>query len=439
MDVETGAPVPGAVVDVDGATAGVTPQGAATFMRLPGRYRVLASAAGYQDAGLWTTVGGQPHHVEVLLVPLREPAPAPEPEPLPEPEPEPEPPPRPEPRPAPEPRPRPEPEPEPEPEPSPEPEPAPAPEPEPMVGAPEPEPVSDERLEAVTEMLHQLADLTLRASEIRKTLEKMGLGESARAAMGEPTLTEAPPALPPEPEAPEPEPEPEGPSELVVLIRDPTTGEGVEGVQVAVTADVDGESSMVAQAVTDGDGLAVFQVDPGSYVVVAEAYELGVAEVPVEVPRADPLVIDMEPEEPAEPEEPEEPDVPDKEVYLLRGSAFYIPRMKPRDAYETLLEEWRRAGMGLTKDQTDSGDYMSRYAPDAVVFGSEVDVGMEVPQRALVSPSAFAKWADENGYEDGLSIRVESMTPRPGQDKVAKPLWRSRVADQRGLGETEDE
>jgi len=144
------------------------------------------------------------------------------------------------------------------------------------------------------------------------------------------------------------------------------------------------------------------------------------SQAPPEAPVKPPT---KEQKKPAEQQEEEEiaqlpsADQGDKR-YPLSGSSILIPfDTDPATVFELLLETWRRASPGSRRDP-DTGralDARPPFAPDAVAIGSDVDPGMQIPQEALVSPAAFVRWADSNGYQDGLAVEIDGLIAKPGR------------------------
>lgn len=189
---------------------------------------------------------------------------------------------------------------------------------------------------------------------------------------------------------------------------------------VAVSITVVGPSEQVLEAITDDNGQVVLPgLDPGNWRIVADAEDLEAQEATA---RIDPgkttrvrLVMDFPPED--------EPFEPKKETPSpwLRGSSIHIPFVDPEGAFLALIDVWQTARIGMRTDE----DGPTKYNPNAYAKGSPVDPGLRIPGYALRSADAFERWAQQNGFGEGLSITIDGMVAAPGRSVIsdASKLW----------------
>lgn len=99
--------------------------------------------------------------------------------------------------------------------------------------------------------------------------------------------------------------------------------------------------------------------------------------------------------------------------YDWKRKPVYIPFKKPKEAFRSLDENWRKLAIGVKReDGRPMG--LSQYSPFALARGSAVDRGRYVPFQALVNETSFQQWAEENGLGDGLSLEILSVMKEGG-------------------------
>ena len=76
--------------------------------------------------------------------------------------------------------------------------------------------------------------------------------------------------------------------------------------------------------------------------------------------------------------------------------------------YKKLQKEWKRLAIGVKrKDGVPVGD--SPFAPRAYARSSTLTVPKKIPMYAFSNPDAFAIWAEDNGFGDGLALEVDGF------------------------------
>jgi hypothetical protein len=100
--------------------------------------------------------------------------------------------------------------------------------------------------------------------------------------------------------------------------------------------------------------------------------------------------------------------------------------MDPETAFKTLSFEWKRAMIGSPRDASGRPtETEPPYAPLLVARAGPLDQGVTVPVPSLRSLNAFLDWAKDNGFEQGVSLRVEALLPvtRYAKIRTSTTVW----------------
>lgn len=112
-----------------------------------------------------------------------------------------------------------------------------------------------------------------------------------------------------------------------------------------------------------------------------------------------------------------------------------LPYMDPEQAFKTLAFEWQRAKIGSPRDANGKPiEADPPFAPLLVARGSALDSGQQVPMGALRSVNAFLEWSKENGFEQGISLRVEGLVKAPGRIAKTRGAWSPSPLGEQGPG-----
>jgi hypothetical protein len=102
-----------------------------------------------------------------------------------------------------------------------------------------------------------------------------------------------------------------------------------------------------------------------------------------------------------------------------------FPFQDTETAFKALLHSWNQAMIGSPRGEDGTAlDPEPRFAPFTVAKGSSdsgMDAGVVVPVGAMRNVAAFTTWARDNGFEQGISLRVDGLIRGPGNAKWAKP------------------
>jgi hypothetical protein len=129
---------------------------------------------------------------------------------------------------------------------------------------------------------------------------------------------------------------------------------------------------------------------------------------------------------------------PQRRTPDLKGSNMYIDWMPPGQAYRVLEYEWRRASIGSKRDdQGNPVDPLPPFAPRAIATGSPMDPGVQIPPGVLRSEGAFVAWANDHGFDQGLSIEIDGIIPRAGRS-IISAADRPRITVLSGPGGRDD-
>lgn len=98
----------------------------------------------------------------------------------------------------------------------------------------------------------------------------------------------------------------------------------------------------------------------------------------------------------------------DNEYDWNRKPVYIGFRSNPEDAFDELVKMWNKLSIGVKRrDGIPVGK--SPFAPRAYARSSDVTLPEKIPLYAFSSPQAFKIWAEDNGFDKGLSIEIDGI------------------------------
>ena len=100
---------------------------------------------------------------------------------------------------------------------------------------------------------------------------------------------------------------------------------------------------------------------------------------------------------------------PAQQEYDFDSDPVLIRFLPVDEAWDELNSQWQEMGIGVKRGADGKPVGNSPFAPRLKVRGNNVGLPVQVPTYALLGEQAFKIWAEDNGFEDGLSMQIDGF------------------------------
>ena len=100
---------------------------------------------------------------------------------------------------------------------------------------------------------------------------------------------------------------------------------------------------------------------------------------------------------------------PAQQEYDFDSDPVLIGFLPIDEAYKKLNDQWEEMGIGVKRGPDGKPVKNSPFAPRLKVRGNSVGLPVQVPTYALLGEQAFRIWAEDNGFENGVSMQIDGF------------------------------